>query len=629
MSNNNKNKLSNYWIIDKIDISNQSSLLYESDDISYYMKMAALRRSISDFVQIVTNKSIPVEFLLEDSSYTDEKTVYLSSQIDGDIDPTVGLALHEGSHILLTDFSLLYSLDLTINESLCNLAEHKGLSKKGILYLVKSILNYVEDRRIDNYMYNTAPGYQGYYIELYDKYFNSPLITKAIKSNEYRTETLDSYEFRFFNLTNPYTDLTALKGLKEISDILDLDNINRLKNTMDSLVVAYNICEIILKYIEKMTDEQSKKYDISRDSKDDNNNNDEYDVLSASESDQLLHDIENQRKFILGKINKSTMSSETKNYIDVVQNSKTEIKTIDINSSISSSINTKSQCDIPPYNVIVIHKVTESMCNSTLFSFINPEGHYTMKNAIREGILIGKQLGRKLQIRNEQKLTTYIRQRTGNIDKRLLFELGLGNENILKYNFVEEYTDAILHISVDISQSMMQNNKLVNAFKCVTAICQAASMTNGNLNVVVDVRHTDNQPTPVIAIIYDSRIDTMSKVKKIFPKIKANGCTPEGICFSAIENIISSTTTKLHSYFLNLSDGEPFFTNYSGKLAAEHTRNEINKMRKRGIKVLSYLIGKDNFEDFNLMYGKSAEVIDTSNLLDIARTINKLFINDK
>ena len=73
-----------------------------------YVKMAATLRAIANFVRIVTGENIPVKYNNKDESFTDGKTVVISGNIkDKDFDPTVGLALHEGSHCLLTDFSLL------------------------------------------------------------------------------------------------------------------------------------------------------------------------------------------------------------------------------------------------------------------------------------------------------------------------------------------------------------------------------------------------------------------------------------------------------------------------------------------------------------------------------------------
>ena len=69
-----------------------------------FIKLAAYRRSMSNFVNIVTGEDIPVKFN-SNESFTDGKTVTIAAKIeDKHYDSNVGLALHEGSHIKLSDF---------------------------------------------------------------------------------------------------------------------------------------------------------------------------------------------------------------------------------------------------------------------------------------------------------------------------------------------------------------------------------------------------------------------------------------------------------------------------------------------------------------------------------------------
>ena len=76
------------------------------------MKLAGYRRAIGNFVRIVTGQPIPVRFTTQGDSYTDGKSVTISASLkDKDFDPAVGLALHEGSHIKLTDFETLKTLE--------------------------------------------------------------------------------------------------------------------------------------------------------------------------------------------------------------------------------------------------------------------------------------------------------------------------------------------------------------------------------------------------------------------------------------------------------------------------------------------------------------------------------------
>ena len=52
---------------------------------------------------------------IRDSSYTDGKKVTISAKLDDKLfDSTVGLALHEGSHILLSDFDFVKQLEVKV-----------------------------------------------------------------------------------------------------------------------------------------------------------------------------------------------------------------------------------------------------------------------------------------------------------------------------------------------------------------------------------------------------------------------------------------------------------------------------------------------------------------------------------
>ena len=95
---------SSFWMDDDF-LTKETSTPGSKVDI---VKLAGYKRAISNFVRIVTNKdNIRVSYSSGDSSYTDGETVVISSKLDEkEFDSTVGLALHEGSHIALTDFKL-------------------------------------------------------------------------------------------------------------------------------------------------------------------------------------------------------------------------------------------------------------------------------------------------------------------------------------------------------------------------------------------------------------------------------------------------------------------------------------------------------------------------------------------
>ena len=65
--------------------------------------------------------------------------------------------------------------------------------------------------------------------------------------------------------------------------------------------------------------------------------------------------------------------------------------------------------------------------------------------------------------------------------------------------------------------------------------------------------------------------------------------------------------------------------------AEAHTKKMVGNMRAMGISVLSYFIGGSYERDtdsksFKNMYGKDAEFISPTNMMQVAKTMNKKFL---
>jgi hypothetical protein len=123
---------------------------------------------------------------------------------------------------------------------------------------IKDILNIVEDRRIDNYIYTNAPGYRGYYEALYDRYFRNKHIDNVLAAGTYSDNTMDCYMFHICNFANPNRKLDTLPGLREIWNKLDLKNIGRLTSTADSLRLADEIYVLICKHLAEAPEEEQQ-----------------------------------------------------------------------------------------------------------------------------------------------------------------------------------------------------------------------------------------------------------------------------------------------------------------------------------------------------------------------------------
>ena len=707
-------------------------------------KLSSVRRAVSNFVQIVTQKNIPVTFATKSDSKTDGERVILSADVDDNFDVSVGLALHEGSHIVLSDFKLLKamsevrdriywdkrgivdantkaveeglplaypdldSIDSVIKRTIANQSNYTtqlseiylstgkigkfGIPTNEVIDIISGLTNWVEDRRIDMFIYKSAPGYREYYTSMYEHYFNDKIVSKGIKSDEFTDEKFESYMFRIINLMNENTDLSKLKGLRAIYRLLKLNDVSRLKSSTDSLDLAIDIVAEILKYVpynkegdlnkEQSAsgqsnggqDEESQEGEgqgqsgdeqnddsgngigmnpdgIKGEQSDSNSNADAAptmgdvngkDMLSKSALQQLIKKIQKQKDFINGNIKKKNVTKTELDKLQDIQESGTEL--VRVGSEYERNGNRVGK----GVDCIVVKHLTDKLTESDDFPFTNkdwqtrqPQRRY--EEEVRKGINSGILLGKKLQIRNESRETVFSRLKKGKIDGRMIASLGYDNENVFYTNEIDQFKKGNLHISVDYSGSM-SGDKLRRAIISTVAIVKACQMAR-NINVQVSARSTDSgqRQLPYIVMVYDSRKNSLKDFYKYMSMLQAHNTTPEGLCFEAIHKHLIPTTNDTDSYFLNFSDGQPCYSishgtddiNYSGFSAAEHTNKQVKKMQASGINVLSYFItdmSEDRFERssdweiFKKCYGKDAKYVNVENMLQVAKTMNELFL---
>jgi len=699
-----KNKYSNFWIGDNFFDSDRFD--EESTNSTDVMALASCKRAVKNFVNIVTNKDIKVTFTTAGDSYTDGEVVTISSKVtDSDFDPIVGLALHEGSHIKLTDFDVLKSMIgarfdddgkcsseyFMLSDEYCKKLFKKHLSDRylvddGNYYviryvspIVKNLLNVIEDRRIDNYIYTTAPGYKGYYHSMYEKYFNAKIIDRGLKSSEYRENTWDSYMFRIINLTNKNRDLDALPVLRQVWDLIDLKNISRLKNTTDALTVAFEIFKLIEDSIPapqtngKENDEDNQQQNENEsnennsddsqddgsqggDSKNDSQGGDYTDgdadgedsqtnkttegdgELSERQRKQLEKAIKKQQDFQNGDVKKKRLSKKDNDDVETISES-------GVDQREAGKDYSKWGDEITKTKVTVISKLTKKLCEANIFrSILLTPGRWGVSTAaehISKGVQLGTVLGKRLKVRSEERTLVTPRMKSGRISGRLIHELGMGNTDIFDNLIVNKHKPALIHISVDASGSM-SGELFSKTQTAVVAIAKAASMTP-NMDVVISYRscHEANRKyTPLVLIGYDSRVDKFSKITSLFKFIRAGGTTPEGLCFEAILDEITKGDPSTDRYFINFSDGMPCYSSkqiyYNGTAAVNHTARQVKKIRKSGVKVLSYYLSysrltrSSHYEsrtdaDFKTMYGNSSQMIDVTSMIPLAKTLNKMF----
>ena len=605
-----------------------------------YIQLAANQRAIGNFVRIVSGKNIPVKYMTRGDSYTDGKSVTIAGNIKPEtFDQTVGLALHEGSHIAYTDFQASY-------DAFDTMYQRESFEYRDFF---KNMVNYVEDRRIDNIVFRSSPGYKGYYHTLYKKFFNHKTISKGLKSDMYREIDLDSYLFRIINFTNSETDLTALPKLDIIFNLIDLKNISRLQGTAGAIEVAHSICEIVFPMIDKVNAEQQGDGDGESEDQDgeqqdtdskaggaSGEGSDEQDTDSSdtqpdtSSLPQLnpkvkkqVENLLNKEKDLLnGKTPKSKLTKGDADTVNNVSRSGAELKDVEM----------KSQWGNKKTKVIIVPKLTQELIRNYVFSFCNNWSLTSDRSMmpINEGFRLGTILGKKLKVRGEERDLIFTRQTSGKIDKRLISELGFDNSNVFSHKLTERYNKANLHISIDGSGSM-SGTKWDRAITSAVAMCKAAEMA-GNIRVIVSFRYTQGDK-PLVLIGYDSKVNKLNHLK-LWAGIGVTGTTPESLCYEAMMDDYLKSVNGDDNYFINFSDGQPYYSSgdiyYYGSDAERHCKKMVKTMKNRGIKILSYFVTDYDYDrdrqSFKNMYGKDASFIKPTNMMEVAKTMNAMFL---
>ena len=640
---------------------------YNNDRIKV-IKLDNYRRAISNFVKILTKTEIPVLWY-GSTSHTDGKSITLSTDIkDNNFDVATGLALHEASHIILSNFSLLQNLADTEKAKILY-----GIEDSLDRTMVKDILNWIEDRRIDNFVFSTSPGYKAYYHKLYDYYFFDSKLTSILKSKAAAQPTRDNYILQLFNMMHPAFNKHTLPGMDEIVSLIDLPHINRLKSTEDCLSVALAVLAIIKAQVaaaksnaaawSQQQQSQHKANDVKLEQNDPQG--------TEQTADQVL---QSQRNFVNNKTAKATAKTKklARQLDHASQTNNAELQEVGKEKFAQTAL--------------IVHLTNPSIVGPVIADFyeaFNDQKDWTKRRAVQkkfyekhddtlgglnvdfyqsikntkhvdEGINLGALLGQKLQLHSETRERVDNRLQYGTIDNRRLAHAGYDIQTIFKQIHLQQYKKANIHISLDMSGSMSEcdNSKWLNTIKMTAAIAKAVSYTK-TVNLQVSLRGGNKEEGPVLHMIYDSRKSKLADLFSLLKMTSPNGLTPEGLLFEAMirKNMLVPGSRELNSYFINISDGEPSFKGYGSHEGVYHTKSMVQQMEaKLQIKVLGYFIkssydqhseplygaanilnhyyGYNNRSAINFcqMYGKSSAMIPANSVPAIAKSMNQMLL---
>ena len=648
------NNYSGFWMSDRNDYYNNlnqfSGLNANSNstsDMVKAVKLASYRKAISNFVKIVTKQDIPVIFKGTES-YTDFNSIVLSTDIkDNNFDVSVGLALHEASHIVHTDPKYLKNIFNTYNPDLTSISPIIG-SDAELASAWKSLLNWIEDRRIDQIVFKSSPGYKAYYHKMYDYYWNDPKIDKALHAKNAFTDPtkFESYEFRIINSLNPNTRKDALPGLREILDMIDVRNITRLKSVQECGELAARIIEKIVMQLhsnnqqqqqdlqeriaksqsgkpsdEQQDAEQQEQTDGDGNGEGSGDNDQQQETadgpdMSASDLQGLKSLIRDQKAFMNNEVKKASGTKAMGNRLAALKKLDVEVQQVGgaggVDTMNALIYNLTKNTTVTEYAELAkkrraarikgdgssftnedtrrMDSLQDLLPDSLVGANCGPDDLWrngqNLGDPIQLGLDLGAVLGRKLNIRNEVRELVHNRTRTGSIDKKRLAEAGYGIESIFKQIHIDKYKKGMIYISLDGSGSM-NGSKWANTVMMTMAIAKAVNYVQ-NLDVQVDIRTTERNgrmEAPVVGIIYDSRINKIQHLAMIMSISRCSGMTPEGLCTEAMikRNHYKKSDSSMDSFYLNICDGEP------GGIGSSSTQKLVEHTRAQVMKLRNEL----------------------------------------
>lgn len=702
-------KHSSYWMDeDLFEMDEEQNVAPEEANLARITRLSAARRAVANFVNILTGRNdIPVQFSSGQNSYTDGQVVVIAADDNAEhFDSMVGLALHEGSHVLLTDFKFLTAVnDLNKdNEGYTNRFDNRwydshldGKDGKSVFHHLvhpvlsamiptvgvriepgryedhitfnsekyqpvmrkmfqdlKLIMNILEDRRIDRWVYRNAGGYRPYYDALYNRYFFTSEIRKNLKWNpEWRKLTVENYLNHLLFSIHPDFNPDALPGLRELVKMMDIQNIDRIAPITNddkwhtgfpsyestptiwkdaNLIYAYilrfaalgeleeqkknpiGIPQEMMEQLEKITSSTSDlpnldhgpmvQQDIDAPDKS-KNGKDKPTSFNAKRGESAA---QKARQVVNGELKKKKVTKAEKHAVDALE------------SAQASMVNLKGD-GIPGGECMVTRKMSESLFTQDWFIFSRRWDGGHVSDRRRAVFAAGKRMGQilvhRLQVRNDPVVTKNTRLPQGGLDRRLLAQLGMDITSVFQKSRVDTFKPAMLHLTLDASGSM-SGGKWEKVMTVATALAYVGAKMR-NIDTVISIRGGND--IPIVCVVYDSRKDRFENWMKWAPKLEPAGSTPEGLCFKATMELITECATTHDVYFINFSDGEPGFSldcratdkrgrkqgrkrywssdssicSYTGDLATKHTRKMVQDMIEHGVKVLSYFITERSY----------------------------------
>jgi len=235
-----------------------------------------------------------------------------------------------------------------------------------------------------------------------------------------------------------------------------------------------------------------------------------------------------QQEFMDGDIERSDVSDSEAQIIQASATGDIELRTQDDDGKTLTTYVCKNYSE---RSLEALEAICSNISTDVDYSFSDIDD---LQLTIEDGLKYGKRLAKLITIRNEDRTLVNPGQRSGKVFKRHLHKIGNDNESIFYNILSENFEPVTMHISIDASGSMGsgRDSRFHKAMYMAVALAVVADSTT-NVDVVISFRgqsrsgfsdynfdpnislNSTYYPLPFMLIAYDSRVDSILKIKKL------------------------------------------------------------------------------------------------------------------
>lgn len=518
------------------------------------------------------------------------------------LDIFLGEVIHESAHILYTDFPYFAVVRNNINET------------------EKSIINIVEDERIERCIGDNYPGYSRYLSKLKNYYFDKLYIEKYKAQEEVLMKRWLEHDKspKSLMLMNFLLKLVRYpkhinKGERRVFNKFFKGVTEILKEYPETFADVVITSSEIYKLFEEQVQQDAAKFAMED--------------MASEKGNEQLSDADRELQ----------TASKIVAYSEAIE---TDVRSIsNVINEVFSTGHEKdavSDIDIDSLTAITIHDAEKELNN-----FLSQDVEFGTDMNIRFTRAFSDSTTdvRRLLTNNYGAIASFLKRehrdqkltlqgmRSGTFDTAKIAEAAQGVDTVYKRFTLEKSEKISVVLLIDASSSMGSGYSTTKIPKVLFA--KAVGMTFFMaLSKVPDVdlfiySYSSEAHSPDSTEI---KIHAERGFRNInnFGSIHADNYTHEGVAIHEVAQRVRKFTDYPCIFFV-VSDGQPEGTKYSGSKAVEHTRDTVYNLEKKGFDIIHIAIDSDALTKQKAMYRHAINFTSVSDLpMQVSRLAKKL-----